>query len=469
MTSRFHSTVSRRDFMKGLGLAGTGVGVAAAAATGFHDLDELAGSYEQKRDWWIRERDYEDITTEVDWNTYQAYDPQAHPGVPVSEAVRAATQARVANDKAEGLAGRLPGYDRRGMAWYAASGQFNFNVPWTGADSCWKPSEGDNASPYNESPEYNLQVLRAAFHSFGTPAVGVIELNEHMKRLFNKGLCVWEDIEEPYQDEQRLYHIPNKCKWLVVWESQMTQNQGIFGYSKNPDTLSGYGSSVPLGRMDMQGYDWAGSVWNRATSFIKGLGYYALRPGGMMPSQNTAYGVFAGLSEQGRPNYRMSPGWGLCSRYADSAITDMPLAPTKPIDFGGHRFCNTCKRCGEVCPSQSIDMSDEPSWDTVVPRNNPGIKAFWMNWDTCSGFGAPVHCGICQPTCPFNHPSEAIIHPVVRAVAGTTGIFNGFFANMDRAFGYGEVRSADDIEGWWTRDLSTYKGDTINGAGKFNW
>jgi histidinol-phosphate/aromatic aminotransferase/cobyric acid decarboxylase-like protein len=39
---KFHSTVSRRTFMKGLGLAGAGIGAAAAAAPVFHDLDEVS-------------------------------------------------------------------------------------------------------------------------------------------------------------------------------------------------------------------------------------------------------------------------------------------------------------------------------------------------------------------------------------------------------------------------------------------
>jgi hypothetical protein len=34
--SKFHSTVSRRTFMKGLGLAGAGLGTAAATAPVFH-------------------------------------------------------------------------------------------------------------------------------------------------------------------------------------------------------------------------------------------------------------------------------------------------------------------------------------------------------------------------------------------------------------------------------------------------
>ncbi len=467
--SKFHGTMSRRDFMKTLGIAGAGLGMGAAAAPVFHDLDELASAGEQKRPWWVKERDYEDITTEVDWKVYQAYDPATHPSVPVSDAVKAAKDARVAKDKADGLAGKVPGADRRGYAWYSASSQGASDPAWDGATSFWKPSEGDITSPYNESPEYNLTVMRAAAHSFGTPAVGVIELNEHMKRLFSKGTVVFEDREDAVQTSDKVYHIPNKCKWMLVWETQQPQAQSTYNYKADSSTPSGYGSSVPIGRMDMLGYNYAGVARAKITSFVKGLGYLALKPGGSMPVQNSAYGIFAGLSEQGRPNYRMSPGYGLESRYANCAITDMPLAPTKPIDFGGHRFCQGCKRCGEVCPSQSIDMADEPHWDTVVPKNNAGIKAFFMNWDTCSGFGAPVNCGICQPTCPFNHATEAIIHPLVRATASVTGVFNGFFASMDRTFGYGKVRSADDMEAWWTRDLSTDKNDTVLGAGKHMW
>ncbi|MEN8613906.1 reductive dehalogenase [Dehalogenimonas sp. THU2] len=468
MKNTFHSTLSRRDFMKGLGLAGAGIGAAAAASPIFHDLDEVAGSYQEKKAWWIKERDYENITTEVDWKVYQNYDTSVHVPVPVAQEVKDATAARVAKDKADGLAGKLPGYDRRGLAWYSASGRGGTDPAWDGETSFWKPSATDVTSPYNESPEYNLQVLRAAFHSFGTAAVGVIEITDNMKKLFNKDLISWEDRDDAVQDG-KVYRIPNKCKWMIVWETQQPQVQSTYNYSADPTNPSGYGSSVPIGRMDSIGYNTAKFTRAMATSFVKGLGYMTLRPGGSMPSQNTAYGIFAGISEQARPNYRMSPGWGLESRYANSAITDMPLAPTKPIDFGGHRFCQTCKRCGEVCPSQSIDMSDEPSWEPKVLRSNPGIKAFWMNWDTCSGFGAPVNCGICQPTCPFNHPSEAIIHPVVRATASVTGVFNGFFATMDRAFGYGKVKSAEEMEAWWTKDLATYKGDTIFGAGKYMW
>ena len=58
--SVFHGTVSRRDFMKNLGLAGAGIGAAALVAPVFHDLDEMAASTgaAPKRPWYVKERDF---------------------------------------------------------------------------------------------------------------------------------------------------------------------------------------------------------------------------------------------------------------------------------------------------------------------------------------------------------------------------------------------------------------------------
>ena len=41
---KHHSTISRRDFLKILGLGGVGLGAAAVAAPVFHDLDEVIAS-----------------------------------------------------------------------------------------------------------------------------------------------------------------------------------------------------------------------------------------------------------------------------------------------------------------------------------------------------------------------------------------------------------------------------------------
>jgi ferredoxin len=60
-------------------------------------------------------------------------------------------------------------------------------------------------------------------------------------------------------------------------------------------------------------------------------------------------------------------------------------------------------------------------------------------------------CKNCHTSCPFNAADDALVHAVVRTTQAITPIFNGFFANMHRAFGYG-TRNMDD---WWDSDHPT--------------
>ncbi|QBX63425.1 twin-arginine translocation signal domain-containing protein [Dehalococcoides mccartyi] len=72
--SEFHSTISRRDFMKALGLTGASIGVASAASPIFHDLDEVSSSASAtwKRPWYVKQTD--EPTMEVDWDKLERYD-----------------------------------------------------------------------------------------------------------------------------------------------------------------------------------------------------------------------------------------------------------------------------------------------------------------------------------------------------------------------------------------------------------
>ena len=72
----FHSMVSRRAFMKGLGLAGAGLGGASLISPQFHDIDELISSSNalQKRPWYVKERELFNPTEDVDWQMMKRYD-----------------------------------------------------------------------------------------------------------------------------------------------------------------------------------------------------------------------------------------------------------------------------------------------------------------------------------------------------------------------------------------------------------
>ena len=77
MSLKTHSTLSRREFMKAFGFTAAGAAAVGAAVPAFHDLDELMGTSEviqAKRPWWIKERDFFDPTSEIDWNMLKRFD-----------------------------------------------------------------------------------------------------------------------------------------------------------------------------------------------------------------------------------------------------------------------------------------------------------------------------------------------------------------------------------------------------------
>jgi reductive dehalogenase len=459
--------------MKGLGLAGAGFGAAVAVGPVYHDLDELVSSNSSAstavhKQWWVKECDFEDLTTPVDWNIYDFYDLDANPFHESSDETKAKLAARDSADEADGINNKVPGRTLRDFSFDLADSFIGPNAPWDGPTGHFKIRD---YTPWQDTPENNLQMVRAALHTFGAPLVGVLPVNEHMKRLFRKGEILWEDIDTAFRDDQMVYHFPNKAESILVWETLQPAGQTRYVLRPDSNYPGGFGMGLRLGHQGVgHAYSNGAQVGYAAMNFLKGLGYQAVKPtDNSFYYSNLPFGVFSGIGEQGRATYLCSPEYGLMMRYSYFVVTDLPLAPTKPIDAGITNFCKTCLRCAETCPTGSVPMEKDTSWDTVCVSNRPGFKGWFMNWPTCIDFGAPNKCGVCQVMCPFNHPSEAIIHPVIRAVAGTTGIFNGFFANMDRSFGYSEAKTPQELEDWWTRDLDKDKIDTIFGTGKLKW
>lgn len=139
---------------------------------------------------------------------------------------------------------------------------------------------------------------------------------------------------------------------------------------------------------------------------------------------------------------QLSPLHGNMMRTQNTMITDLPLAPTKPIDFGAFRFCRTCKLCAQNCVYDALSLETEPTWDVTGYWNNPGYEGYRINSFKC------IRCGICMAVCPFNSlaVSHASVHPLVQLISSETPIFNSFFRGMAETFGFDKVQQT---ESWW--------------------
>jgi reductive dehalogenase len=449
---KFHSTVSRRDFMKALGLTGAGVAAIAGITPTFHDLDEVISSEpgNVSHPWWVTNRDHYDPTVEIDWNELKK--PFKMDTSPYSFGyIGGYTEFRNQGRK-PGILGNIPGRRHKEYALMYASRVMRSPNPWnTFLGPKVGPSPEELEVPkWTGTPEEASRMIRAAFQYLGSPKVGFLEVNDKTSTLIQTGRARFEDVAEPYVDN-KVKVVPEKAKWMIVALVRqpfvMTQWQG----DPDGDEMDHYpamqcGSHI--------GYGFSNLIMARFLEFLHVLGAVSVGDPGLY---NIGAGVVSGIMELGRLNHGITPEWGPIVRKNDCIITDLPLPPSKPVDAGITSFCETCAICAEICPTESLSLEKEPTWDmgTNTLWNRQGVKKWPHNYQTCKG------CPFCDTHCVFSQKNLSSIHDIVKATLANTTLFNGFFAQMDRTFGYGHKNNYDD---WWSRDLDTYRFDNIPGA-----
>ena len=178
--------------------------------------------------------------------------------------------------------------------------------------------------------------------------------------------------------------------------------------------------------------------------FIRDLGYTAI-PCGNDTGISVPLAIDAGLGEVGRHGLLITPKWGSRVRIC-KVFTDMPLLVDRPVSFGVHSFCRTCKRCAQECPSRSIPHADEPTWQGVGRSNNPGVLKWYVNVESCYRFWVENgnECSNCVRSCPFTK-EEGLGHDVVRWFIRHVPRLNRLWLAGDRLMGYGKQRPAESF------------------------
>ncbi|MEL7561878.1 reductive dehalogenase [Dehalogenimonas sp. 4OHTPN] len=466
-----HSTLSRREFMRAIGIAGSGLGAASLVQPKFNDVDELlSASSNLKYDhpWYAKEVD--EPTVEVDWNTMQRF-PKAkynnfaqHLTTDEVKAIQAKTKADTVKQMTD--SSKSGWYLRDNAIKMGGWAGVRYRMTLTTAIKDWVEGWSIIPTPavlgvpkWQGSPEEASLLVTQALRLFGASSVGFAEILPSTTQKMVWGqmpqnpfptLSFEGDAPKPVFDTAaNKVVIPNTSRYAIVHTIRQ---------SLDASARPGYLSDGAAG----QAYDNCDIAQWRLQSFLRVMGYSSITQNIQGNGAIVGWGVMSGLGEQGRLQHLVTPRWGPMIRQSTMNIVDIPVAPTKPVDFGARRFCYTCKKCSDLCPSGAIPKETEPSWDItskydlVKPElfNNPGIKTWYFNHFKCNTTWqeTDTYCGICQATCVFSKDDAASVHEIVKATLASTKILNSFFIDMDNMFGYG-LTPEDQIEEWWQKPI----------------
>ncbi|MEE8448828.1 MAG: reductive dehalogenase [Thermodesulfobacteriota bacterium] len=274
-------------------------------------------------------------------------------------------------------------------------------------------------------PKVMSERIKKVANLFGASLVGVAELDERW---------VYSHSYDSITKASKPLELPEECKYVVVIGIEMDYDL----VKTSPLAMANATSGLAYSKMPF--------VAGLVGQFIRLLGYKAL-PIGNDTALSIPIAIDAGLGELGRNGLLITPSFGPRVRIC-KVITDLPLVPDPPCEFGVEDFCQKCKKCAEHCPSQAI-LAEERTASPLNISNNSGALKWPVDAERCFKYWAAngASCCVCIRVCPFNK-KPGRIHDLSRFFIEKAPSLNNFFIWLDDALGYGKQARA---ERFWQR------------------
>jgi reductive dehalogenase len=465
--------LTRREFLKDLGLLSAGVTLAPVAAQG----ESLASLMERAdagwrpqspaRPAWVREVDKP--TTEVDWDKVQRWDERntafnfpryfGDERLKKLQTIQNENMARFLKESRPGFT--LKDYAlNEGSRYRAFANVTGAEFPFLGPRTALPP-EKRGTPKYTATPEEAARVVAAAARFYGAATVGFVELDPRttQKLIFSHDgdgkQIEFADVELAEETNDKRI-IPNKVRYAIVFTVQMSPD----AYYTAPTAIAAATTGF--------GYEQGGLIQGRLQEFLRALGYqgvgeYSRNALGIAPG----LAIYAGLGELSRHNRLLTPEYGPLVRVF-KMITDLPLAPSKPVDAGIVEFCKRCKKCAEACPAKAIPFDDEPSWKVRGEFNSPGHKAWFDDAVKCRAYWFEISfgCTICYAACPLARKDKAFMHTFRNWLVANAAATGGALKSLDDLL-YGtpdaSAKPMKNPADWWKLDLPEFGIDTTRG------
>ena len=178
---------------------------------------------------------------------------------------------------------------------------------------------------------------------------------------------------------------------------------------------------------------------------FQGGNVYVSDANDLIPLITTAWG--------GTENWLIDPVEGLQPKDGERLLvlsTGHPNEPDSPdLNFCNSviRFCEACEKCAEHCPSQSIPYGRDRTWHGGSRSNNPGVKKWYVDVESCYGFWVQngADCSNCIRSCPYNKRDNPTLRRIILWLTGHVPGLNPLIVKLDSLLGYGKQRLPKDL------------------------
>ena len=278
----------------------------------------------------------------------------------------------------------LEAYALRDASWYLADNLGNHAGFMHGNEGlyCWESLESTEENLDAKKIVQKITIsdladitekIKRAGRFFGANLVGITGLNEFWvySHSYNRLNGQNDPINIPFEE----------FKFVIVMAIEMDYEKFMM-------------SDIEVSAATGLGYSKMAFAASHLAQYIRNLGYRAL-PCGNDTAFSIPLAIDAGLGEQGKHGMLITPEFGPRVRLC-KVITNLPLSPDKPIDFGVQEYCEEmCDKCVDNCPAHAIKGKKEA-------KN--GVLKFTINAESCFEFWCDQgnDCSICIKICPFN-------------------------------------------------------------------
>lgn len=189
-------------------------------------------------------------------------------------------------------------------------------------------------------------------------------------------------------------------------------------------------------------YSVMAKIANQVATFIRRCGYRAI-PSGNDTALSIPIAMAAGLGEASRMGLLITPKFGPRVRLC-KVFTDMPLAVDTYRPFGVKKFCETCRTCAKMCPSQAIPYGD-PKTAGPNRSNHSGVLKWYNDHEKCLSYWARIgtSCSQCIRVCPFNKPLGWVHDFSRKLIKSENKWLNTMLVQLDKLLGYHRTYVAD--------------------------